>query len=100
MRESFGLFATEHEFVGWLQMLSPVPICERSGFKQISNFSACCQLHAVQDCLKHAGEDYMSVADRVTCIKAVEYLRAGRGVRANGPVTLPPNYSIESETEH
>ena len=62
-------------------------------------FSACCQLHAVKDCLEHADEDQMSTGDHVTCVKAVEFLNAGRGVAANGVHTLPPDWGIEVKAE-
>ena len=100
MRESFGLFQhNEREFIGWLLMLSPVPVCERTSFKQMSGFSACCQLHAVKDCLEHSVADSMSAEDHVTCSKARDYLLQGRGVAANGARTLPPDYAINSEVE-
>lgn len=100
-RPSFGIFNhNQHEFVGWLQMLSPTPICEGARFKQVSGFSACCQLHAVVDCLDHADGDSMAEDDKVTCEIAVEYLKDGKGVAANGIRTLPPNWNIENEVEH
>ena len=100
MRESFGIFQhNQREFVGWLLMLSPVTVCQRDGFKQMTGFSACCQLHAVKDCLDHSVGDNMSAEDHVTCSKAREFLLQGRGVGANGARTLPPDHAIDNEVE-
>ena len=81
----------------WLLTLSPTVSCTGDRFQWTDkiHFLACCQLHSVEDMLRHASEDAMSDKDRIVCVKALALLQDGNGVGANGPKFRTSDTTLE-----